>query len=555
MISIKIKIFILLLIPYTLYSQSIVNTVHNLSVSGPGTIRASSESQICIFCHTPHESHPVSPLWNRSDPGVNYTLYKSSTTQAIIGQPDGASILCLSCHDGTIALGNILSRAEDIDFSSGITTMPAGRSNLTTDLSDDHPISFVYNSSLAAADGELINPANLDWLINLENNKLQCTSCHDPHKNTYSDFLVSSSQYSDICLQCHKINYWTTASHKNSNAKWNGSGNDPWFHTPYKTVAENACENCHNPHNSGLDQRLLNSHIEENNCLHCHNGNVAEKNIQRELNKAYSHNVYRYNLNHDAAESTLALTQHVECEDCHNPHAANDLSAIAPFVKGSNIGTRGISLSGTEVQRVQFEYEICFRCHADSPTKPASPVPRMIEQNNVRLEFNLGNPSFHPIEGPGVNPDVPSLIDPLNESSVIYCTDCHASDGSGSPAGPHGSIYPQILKYNYDRDGSRWDNTYLAYELCYSCHDMAIVRNSHVIIKDSHAEISSCNTCHDPHGISNSQGNSVNNSNLINFNLNYVKPYDNVIEYIDLGIGHGSCQLRCHDHDHKPATY
>ncbi len=552
---IRIKLIILFLLPITLYSQSIVNTVHNLSVSGPGKVKASSESEICIFCHTPHMSNPKGPLWNRKDPGESYVLYNSTTTQATIGQPDGASMLCLSCHDGTIALGNVFSRAEAIDFSSGITTMPPGTSNLTTDLSDDHPISFIYNSSLAAADGELIDPVNLRWQIKLEKDKLQCTACHDPHKDIYTDFLVASSQHSDICLQCHNLNCWTSSSHKNSTAEWNGSGVDPWFHSPYKTVAENACENCHNPHNSGTDQRLLNYRVEENNCLYCHNGNVAEKDIQQQLNKAYSHNVYRYNLSHDAAEPALVLTQHVECEDCHNPHAARDMSASAPFVRGANEGTKGINLSSTGVDRVQYEYEICFRCHADSPNKPASPTSRVIEQSNTRLEFSPGNPSFHPIAGPGINPNVPSLISPLTVSSMIYCTDCHASDGVGSPAGPHGSIYPQILKYNYNRDGSVWDQTYLGYELCYQCHDQNVISSTHSAISNSHAKLTSCNTCHDPHGISNSQGNSTNNAYLINFNLKYVSPYNDVIEYVNLGPGQGSCTLRCHNHDHNDNTY
>src|SRR5512138_3110561 len=117
--------------------QSIVNTVHNMSVSGPGTVKASSESEICIFCHTPHNTNPTGPLWNRADQGSNYILYTSSTTQASPGQPDGASFLCLSCHDGTIALGDVLSRTDPITFLGGVTTMPAGTSNLTTSLADD----------------------------------------------------------------------------------------------------------------------------------------------------------------------------------------------------------------------------------------------------------------------------------------------------------------------------------------------------------------------------------------------------------------------------------
>jgi len=561
MIMIRIKLILLFLIPAWLFSQSIVNTVHNLSVSGPGQIKAVSETEICIFCHTPHNSAPKGPLWNREDPGLNYSLYNSTTTQAVIGQPDGSSILCLSCHDGTIALGSVLSRPVPIDFSGGITVMPAGNTNLTTDLTDDHPVSFVYNSALAAADGELVDPVNISWPIVLENDKLQCTACHDPHKNIYTDFLVITTQYSNLCTQCHDKNYWISSSHRNSTATWNGSGNDPWFHTPYTTVAENGCENCHNPHNAGLNERLLNYQAEENNCLYCHNGNVASTDIQLQLTKAYIHDVYAYNLIHDASEGALVLTKHVECEDCHNPHAVNNTSANAPYVRGFNKGVKGINLSGGDVDPVQYEYEICFRCHADSPDKPASPTSRQIEQNNVRLEFDVGNPSFHPIAGPGTNPDVPSLIPPLTESSLIYCTDCHASDGTGSPAGPHGSIYPQILKFNYTT-ADYTPESYSAYELCYQCHDrneiigggnnfQEKVHKKHITEEDA-----PCNACHDPHGISSTQGNTTNNTHLINFDIGIVHPNNmGQLYFEDLGSYKGRCTLKCHGKNHRRKSY
>jgi predicted CXXCH cytochrome family protein len=233
-------VFLFCCCSFILNSQSVVNTIHNLSVTGPGSIRATTETEVCIFCHTPHNSKPSSPLWNRNDPGVTYILYNSSTVQAVPGQPDGSSILCLSCHDGTIALGNVLSRVPDISFSVGVTEMPVGKSNLTTDLSDDHPISFHYNSALASADGQLKDPAAISYPVTLENEKVQCTSCHDPHKNLYSDFLVATTQFSALCFKCHDRNYWASSSHNTSNASWNGDSINPWPHTPYTTVAEKA---------------------------------------------------------------------------------------------------------------------------------------------------------------------------------------------------------------------------------------------------------------------------------------------------------------------------
>ena len=97
----------------------IARTKHNLSVTGPGDVR-SQEDRICVFCHTPHAANDKAPppLWNRKLSGATYRPYESSSfdagkrvgwlESAGRGQPGGASKLCLSCHDGTVALGSVL---------------------------------------------------------------------------------------------------------------------------------------------------------------------------------------------------------------------------------------------------------------------------------------------------------------------------------------------------------------------------------------------------------------------------------------------------------------
>ena len=535
-------------------SQSIVASKHNLSVSGTGTVKSMSENEICFFCHTNHRSKPESPQWNRKNLGTVYTLYNSSTMQALPGQPDGSPILCLSCHDGTIALGNVLSRRTTISFAK-TTTMPSGLRNLSTDLRDDHPISFTYDAALAASDGQLKTPAGIPSQIKLENNKLQCTSCHDPHLNLSTDYLVASTQYSNLCNSCHQRTGWTASSHSVSEKRWNGVAPNPWPYTPWTTVAQNACESCHNPHNSGGIPFLLKYQNEENNCLDCHNGNVAAKNIQAEFSKTYTHNVYGYSGVHDPTEPGIIRTKHVECSDCHNPHAAKTQEATAPAVKGYNIGVIGVNQSGVTVNPVTYEYEICYRCHANNPATPPA-TPRQIIQNNVRLAFATTNPSYHPIVAAGVNTAITGLIPPLTASSIIYCTDCHASNGTSAPKGPHGSIYPQILKYNYDRT-SGYINTYTAYELCYQCHDQTSTITKHQTIAESHGTITSCNTCHDPHGVSDTRGgNSINNRFLVNFNLNVVsKNSTGLLQWSYFSPGKGNCNLNCHKKEHINATY
>ena len=140
------------LLPALSAAAGVSTTRHNLSVSGPGAVKADTESRICIFCHTPHTASTAGPLWNRRDPGGPFTPYSSSTAIAAPGQPTGASLLCLSCHDGTIALGEVSSEAVPIPMAGGVTTIPSGPGRLGTDLSDDHPVSFVYDDALASLD-------------------------------------------------------------------------------------------------------------------------------------------------------------------------------------------------------------------------------------------------------------------------------------------------------------------------------------------------------------------------------------------------------------------
>jgi predicted CXXCH cytochrome family protein len=547
-------------LPFVVNAQSIVNTKHNLSVSGPGTVKATSETEICIFCHAPHNSRPVAPLWNRNDPGATYTLYSSSTLQASPGQPDGASILCLSCHDGTVALGSVLSRPTEIAMATG-TYMPGGVSNLTTNLRDDHPVSFLYNSALATSDGQLKDPASITPPVSLSNQRMQCTSCHDPHNNTYTDFLVASPQNSNLCNSCHQRTNWSVSSHSTSTKTWNGVNPNPW---PYSdatmtTVAQNACENCHNPHNSGSNVMNLKYQAEENNCLDCHNGNAATKNISAQFAKTYKHNISGYIGVHDASEAAQITNMHVECIDCHNPHMAKNQAATAPTINGFLEGMKGINQSGVVVNPATNSYEICYRCHAGSTGAPPSPTVRVISQNNVRLELASGNPSYHSVAAVGINASVPSLIAPLTVSSRMYCTDCHASDGAGSPSGPHGSIYPHILKRQYLTADNTTEST-TAYALCYGCHNRTTIlgdgsfkeHSKHIV-----GEKTPCNACHDPHGISSAQGNSINNSNLINFSTSIVtaSPGNGAIRFEDQGNNRGRCYLTCHGENHTGWSY
>jgi predicted CXXCH cytochrome family protein len=528
------------------FAESIVNSRHNLSVSGPGAVKAASESQVCIFCHTPHDASGEAPLWNRSASASTYLTYASSTALAAPGQPSGASKLCLSCHDGTIALGMVRSPATAIPMA-GSATLPAGASRLGTDLSDDHPVSFAFDQALSSRKGDLVNPSLLTGAVRLDQaGNLQCTSCHDAHDDRYGKFLVVQNGSSALCLTCHVPSGWTGSIHATSTAAWNGVAPNPWPHTKETTVAANGCESCHKPHGAGSPVRLLNAAPSEANCLPCHNGHVAARNVPGEFSKTSVHPIAASDV-HDPTEDTVNPPRHVECVDCHNPHEATAAASL--------LGARGVSSAGSPLARISFEYELCFRCHADSLGRGAATVNRQFPQTNTRLEFSPASSSYHPLLAAGKNPDVPSLVSPYTTSSIMSCTDCHNSNSSPAaggigPNGPHGSLYRPILERQLViAEGST--ESLANYALCYKCHSRTSIRGD-VSFKEhtKHLDLRvSCMTCHDPHGVESA-------AHLVNFNRQYVTPSSSGrLEFVDSGRFRGSCYLTCHGENHNPYSY
>ena len=542
-------------------SADVAATKHNLSVSGPGAVKAATEAQICVFCHTPHNASPAAALWNRRNPTTTYTPYSSSTTRGSAGQPNGASLLCLSCHDGTIALGEVLSRATPITMAGAVTTMPAGAGRLGTDLGDDHPVSFAYTAALASQrNGELVNPAALTGRVKLDaSGQLQCTSCHDAHDNSYGKFLVMANVASALCTTCHLKSGWTAGSHATSTRTWNGIGTNPWPTTSGATVAANGCENCHQPHSAPGRKFLLHSATEENVCYSCHNGNVAAKNVQAEFNKLSRHSVANTTGTHDPAEVAVVGTMHVECVDCHNPHASRTAGTPA----GPLTAVRGVNIGGAAVNAATYEYEVCFRCHADSTSRtPAPTITRQIAQGNVRSKFLTTNASFHPLAGPGRSANVPSLITPWTTASTMKCSDCHNNNagpraGGTGPNGPHGSTIRPLLERQYITT----DNTSYSvgnYALCFKCHSSTSILGDASFgehRKHIDSERTPCSVCHDPHGVP-SPGTLTNNSRLINFDTTVVRPSSGgVLRFESTGTFRGRCYLNCHGKNHNPESY
>jgi predicted CXXCH cytochrome family protein len=174
--------------------------------------------QVCIFCHTVHNADPSAGalLNHEMDTGTAYTMYTSATMDMIqSASPHEGSLICLSCHDGTIAVNSLnnLPGSEGAGLygvpggagldASGSLTM-SSHAYVGTDLRDDHPVGIFYDSTRdvdfhpKTGDGQQYPDMLLDDGLYVE-----CTSCHDPHDNTYSNFLAESNSDSALCMRCH----------------------------------------------------------------------------------------------------------------------------------------------------------------------------------------------------------------------------------------------------------------------------------------------------------------------------------------------------------------
>ena len=611
---IRLRSVVLILLPAAALTQTnrisnVLNSSHNLSTGGPGPV-TSSDPRPCLFCHISHNGYSVtSYLWNHVASGAAYTPYQSSTLNAAAGDPaSGTSKLCLSCHDGTVALSQTVASGT-ISVSGSMSSDDITGQSFTR----HHPTGIRPVDDGQLYTGLSQTPAvSADPSVKLPSDRIECITCHEPHEESRDTargkFLVRSNLASALCLACHDPSRPAPSQLQG----WTGSAHQSATHARsefYGTVGSNGCLSCHLPHNPSAVLPLLRAG-EENACAICHAGggtSPALLNVMSQLSLVYSHPVTTLSGLHSAGENAYPLnsSRHAECADCHNSHAAQPRGAGAtpPAVPLPLNGATGVDgISGASPRRpAANEYEICFKCHANSSGKPQASLGysrfgrtawRVTDSTapdpaNTRLEFN-SSISRHNVTYPRqrTNTGVPSLRtamlklngapgSSLAAGTYIYCGDCHNNDqarnsGGTQASGVHGSTWPHNLERRNEsepppavRGGNTPGVTYQAglngtYALCYKCHDVdnSILQDRSFKEHDKHirGERSACNTCHDPHGING--GSPTNNGSLINFDTTIVGPSSSgALRFESTGMFSGRCYLTCHGRNHNPESY
>ncbi len=293
-------------------------------------------------------------------------------------------------------------------------------------------------------------------------------------------------------------------------------------------------------------------------CYVCHgNGttgtNYSGKNIASLMAKARAHPSNADNVHNTVTEFNNAAwgnslgnpTRHANCVDCHAPHEArsglhtaqsNTAGAALQGAWGAKLSTlpaRWAVPAAANFTKVTItpgtdaEATLCFKCHSSyywggtvtppttSPISPSS-SPAFNETDQAQ-EFNPNNTStgatagsFHPVlASAGSNLGATSNIKaPWTLTSLMTCTDCHASDTVTDPGGPHGSAAGFLLKGPNTTWNATLANTSTGMPngtFCINCHNQDFTNSRYSTLADGHRKsthLVACWSCHAaiPHG-------------------------------------------------------
>ena len=213
---------------------------------------------LCTFCHTPHKAQSSSLLWNHTYSAASYDWSDTLTTQSgttlasFSSTWKGPSPKCLSCHDGSVAVGDIAwfnAQQQTVtvsaaDLTGGKISNTAYQVGVGGDMAGNHPVvvpfpgvgSKNFNGTTTgvnavtnewvtdptangivlfkASDGTAA-PASVSRITagpsGADNLGIECASCHDPHNKLSQDIFFlrgsltgnSGGPSGYICLKCH----------------------------------------------------------------------------------------------------------------------------------------------------------------------------------------------------------------------------------------------------------------------------------------------------------------------------------------------------------------
>ena len=399
--------------------------------------------------------------------------------------------------------------------------------------------------------------------------------------------------------------------------------NEP--HNNFASVTTDQCANCHRTHTAKSFQlRRLTG--EEQVCFACHTSGMSGTNVQpafttytNTLTRFFKHNVagtVNLHLPRESGGASFA-NRHIECEDCHSPHASSrteaSLTNAAPAIQQVMYKSTGVDplwtalgapTGFTWMTRAEREYQVCLKCHSSYTTLPTyrpdgygwddaaasigfvadglakldnSTGSQVPDSRDLSKAFNSYQVSFHPVASLGRNRSMSpgSFVAGWSQDSIVYCADCHTNATPATGAeGPHGSPLLHLLdgsaNYITSIDGADVCNfvdgcpqIHSVGELCFKCHQYGTYVNGINPPATTHFK-DGTNNLHAAHSFAacytchNSHGSEQ--AHLINFDTSVVTimpGYTSISawEWND-STGTGTCSVACHGFAHgAPSPY
>ncbi len=201
----------------------------------------------CTFCHTPHRALSTLLLWNhtlstatyswdvpKTTAGTTFPTFKGDTYK-------GSTAKCLSCHDGSVAIGDVAWFGEGKPAAPLDTTTHkfpdvfniGATGGILGSMTGNHPVAMPYPyqnakntyNGVTTGDGATltewqvapltpVRAYNDDGSGNITagpvtaKTGIECSSCHDPHNKASVDDLfllgkIGGNDTTYICLKCH----------------------------------------------------------------------------------------------------------------------------------------------------------------------------------------------------------------------------------------------------------------------------------------------------------------------------------------------------------------
>lgn len=563
---------------------------------------------ICEACHT------LTDHYTNTSAGTSDSRHNPATQNCITCHPHNKGFApftdCLDCHRNVTdkpGVGPAGGRRQIVDNTgNGLGTggdfkryshHVNGSIPTTGDCIKCHYMGDHMNGTIKLMDPDLgyLNVFTFDPL-NKASIEGFCVKCHDANgaagnMTPFSDnqtvplvdetvWLASSHKSSLTCMSCHDNGHGSNKNEMLGPFDYTGPG-------------------------TGTD--LTNE--EEGFCLSCHGASgtatvkvhLAFSSYTNTTTNFYKHDPNSAYRKHDKHENTGAAfggaNRHVECVDCHNPHAAKSGTATAPALFPTLVGVSGVepSYAGAGaptgfswLPNVTQEYQVCYKCHSSFTTLPTY-LPggwngdaivadglkklttggtngQIADSRDMAQEYNPANQAYHPVMAVGKNAgiNVNTFQTGWNSNSRMYCSSCHNNPLSGTPGqgrGPHGSQNLHLLDQatpggaavNY----KTYHNNTLASsaDVCGKCHKAASYwtnsTNSRFPEHDKHiADVNAeCYLCHDSHG--------SEQFHLINFDRNVPNCITSVTTNTQNAFGHASgtasnyCGITCHGEAHS----